>query len=236
MDWITDINAWIALVTLTALEVVLSVDNVIFISIVAGKLPVHQQERARIVGMAFAVLLRVGLLLSLTWLIGLVQPVLSLGEIELSWRDLILIGGGVFLLVKSTLEIHDTLESAEGRHTQRGAASFAAVVAQIILIDFVFSFDSVITAIGMAQLIEVMVLAVLIAVGFLMFAAKAISAFVHRHPTLKMLALSFLVLIGVALIGEGLDLHIPKGYIYFAMAFSVGVEMLNMRLRRAGQP
>ena len=236
MDWLTDPQAWIALATLTALEIVLGIDNIIFISILAGKLPVHQQEKARMTGLALAMFTRIGLLFSLTWLMGLTAPLFSLVGREVSGRDLILIAGGLFLLAKSTMEIHDKLEGEEGHSSTRAAASFAGIIFQILLLDIVFSLDSIITAIGMANRLAVMVLAVVIAVGFMMFFSGKISAFVEDHPTIKMLALSFLILIGVALIGDGLDMHIPKGYIYFAMAFSVGVEMLNMRTRARGKP
>jgi len=236
MEWLTDPQAWIALVTLTALEIVLGIDNIIFISILAGKLPVHQQEKARITGLALAMFTRVGLLFSLTWLMGLTAPLFSVVGREVSGRDLILIAGGLFLLAKSTMEIHDKLEGEEGHSSTKAAVSFAGIIVQILLLDIVFSLDSIITAIGMANRLVVMVLAVVIAVGFMMFFSGKISAFVEQHPTIKMLALSFLILIGVALIGDGFGMHIPKGYIYFAMAFSVGVEMLNMRIRAKGKP
>ena len=236
MDWINDPQAWIALATLTALEIVLGIDNIIFISILAGKLPIHQQEKARITGLALAMFTRVGLLFSLTWLMGLTAPLFTVVGREVSGRDLILIAGGLFLLAKSTMEIHDKLEGEEGHSSAKAAASFAGIIVQILLLDIVFSLDSIITAIGMASQLTVMVMAVVIAVGFMMFFSRAISAFVDAHPTIKMLALSFLLLIGVALIGDGLDMHIPKGYIYFAMAFSVMVEMLNMKVRARGKP
>jgi len=236
MEWLTDPQAWIALVTLTALEIVLGIDNIIFISILAGKLPVHQQEKARITGLALAMFTRVGLLFSLTWLMGLTAPLFSVVGREVSGRDLILIAGGLFLLAKSTMEIHDKLEGEEGHSSTKAAVSFAGTIVQILLLDIVFSLDSIITAIGMANRLVVMVLAVVIAVGFMMFFSGKISAFVEQHPTIKMLALSFLILIGMALIGDGFGMHIPKGYIYFAMAFSVGVEMLNMRIRAKGKP
>jgi len=236
MEWLTDPQAWIALATLTALEIVLGIDNIIFISILAGKLPAHQQEKARMTGLGLAMFTRIGLLLSLTWLMGLTAPLFSVFGREVSGRDLILIAGGLFLLAKSTMEIHDKLEGEEGHSSARTAASFGGIIFQILLLDIVFSLDSIITAIGMANQLAVMVLAVVIAVSFMMFFSGKISAFVEKHPTIKMLALSFLILIGVALIGDGLDMHIPKGYIYFAMAFSVGVEMLNMRIRARGKP
>ena len=236
MEWLTDPQIWLALVTLTGLEIVLGIDNIIFISILAGKLPSHQQEKARLTGLGLAMFIRVGLLFSLTWLMGLTTPLFSLFGNEISGRDLILIAGGLFLLGKSTLEIHEKLEGEEGHSSSRAAASFSGIIVQILLLDIVFSLDSIITAIGMSSKIGVMVAAVVIAVGFMMFFSGKISAFVDRHPTIKMLALSFLILIGVALIGDGLDKHIPKGYIYFAMAFSVLVEMLNLRLRVQGAP
>jgi len=232
MHILTDPQALTALVTLTALEIVLGIDNIIFISILAGKLPVHQRNRARIIGLGLAMFTRIGLLFSLTWLMGLTAPLFQVLGREISGRDLILVSGGLFLLGKSTLEIHEKLEGEEGRSSARAAASFGGILVQIMLLDIVFSLDSIITAIGMARQLSIMVAAVVIAVGFMMFFSGAVSAFVERHPTIKILALSFLILIGVALIGDGLGMHIPKGYIYFAMAFSVGVEMLNLRLRR----
>jgi predicted tellurium resistance membrane protein TerC len=232
MDWITNPEAWIALATLTVLEIVLGIDNVVFISILAGKLPRNQQNRARRLGLGLAMIMRILLLLSLTWIIKLTAPLFTvLGE-EISGRDLVLILGGLFLLFKSTREIHERLEGEEGHGSARVAPSFASVLIQIMLLDIVFSLDSVITAVGMAEDLGVMITAVVIAVAFMMFFSRPISEFVDEHPTVKMLALSFLLLIGMALIAEGLDLHIPKGYIYFAMAFSVGVELLNLRIRR----
>ncbi|GFE62539.1 TerC family protein [Geobacter sp. AOG2] len=233
MEWLTDPQVWLALATLTALEIVLGIDNIIFISILAGKLPAHQQERARIVGLGLAMFIRIGLLFSLTWLMGLTKPFFSLLGNEISGRDLILIAGGLFLLAKSTMEIHGKLEGGEG-HAASGCpgTTFGGVIIQILMLDVVFSLDSIITALGMANKLAVMVAAVVVAVGFMMLFSGKISAFVERHPTIKMLALSFLILIGVALIGDGLDMHLPKGYIYFAMGFSVAVEMLNLRLRR----
>jgi predicted tellurium resistance membrane protein TerC len=228
----TDPQSLMALVTLTALEVVLGIDNIIFISILAGKLPRSQQNRARIIGLGLAMFTRIGLLFSLTWLMGLTAPILSVVGKEISGRDMILISGGLFLLGKSTLEIHEKLEGEEGHSSARAVTSFAGTLVQIMLLDIVFSLDSIITAIGMARQLSIMVAAVVIAVGFMMLFSGAVAAFVERHPTIKILALSFLILIGVALIGDGLGMHIPKGYIYFAMAFSVGVEMLNLRVRR----
>ncbi|ADI84169.1 TerC family protein [Geobacter sulfurreducens] len=236
MELLTDPQAWLALATLTALEIVLGIDNIIFISILSSKLPAEQQEKARITGLGLAMFTRVALLFSLAWLMGLTEPLLSVLGTDISGRDLILIAGGLFLLAKSTMEIHDKLEGAESHGTVKAAASFGAIIFQILLLDIVFSLDSIITAIGMANQLAVMVAAVVIAVGFMMLFAGKISAFVDTHPTIKMLALSFLILIGVALIGDGLDMHIPKGYIYFAMAFSVGVEMLNMKMRAKGKP
>ena len=232
MEWVTDSQAWLSLATLTALEVVLGIDNIIFISILAGKVPVAQQARARTLGLALAMLSRVALLLSLTWLMRLTRPLFSVLGNEISGKDLILIGGGLFLLGKSTLEIHERLEGLEGPpEVKASRSSFAGVLIQIMLLDVVFSFDSVVTAIGMANRVSIMVLAIIIAIIIMMISSGAVSEFINQHPTVRMLALSFLLLIGVALIGEGLDMHIPKGYIYFAMAFSVFVEMLNMRIR-----
>jgi len=236
MSWLTDPQAWIALVTLTVLEIVLGVDNIVFISILAGKLPREQQSRARRLGLGLAMFLRIGLLLSLAWIMRLTAPLFAVLGNEISGRDIILLAGGLFLLAKSTHEIHDKLEGETGAGTARAAASFRGVIVQILLLDIVFSLDSVITAVGMAQQVAVMVVAVVLAVGFMMLFADPIGEFVERHPTVKMLALSFLLLIGVALIADGLAFHIPKGYIYFAMAFSVFVEMLNLRLKRKSPP
>src|SRR5687767_11974191 len=235
MEWLTSPEAWIALTTLTLLEIVLGVDNIIFISILVGRLPEAQRQRARVLGLGFAMGTRILLLLLLTWIMRLQAPWFSVLGVEISGRDLILIGGGLFLLAKATLEIHDSLEGEEGHGDTPKHAGFTSVIIQIGLIDIVFSLDSVITAVGMADDLAVMIIAIVIAVGVMMFAAGAIGRFVDSHPTIKMLALSFLVLIGVALIAEGIDVHIPKGYIYFAMAFSVVVEMLNLRIRR-GRP
>lgn len=237
MDWIADPQSWIALVTLTALEIVLGIDNIIFISILASKLPLAQQPRARQIGLLLAMFTRIGLLFSLSWVIGLTEPLFTLFGHPFAGRDLILFAGGLFLLGKSTHEIHDRLEGEEGHASARVAPSFTAVIIQIVLLDIVFSLDSVITAVGMVDQLAVMVLAVVIAVGIMMVAAASISAFVDRHPTVKMLALSFLLLIGFSLMAEGLAFHIPKGYIYFAMGFSVFVEFLNLRLRaKPGEP
>ncbi len=232
MDLLTDPQAWIAFLTLTALEVVLGIDNVVFISILAGTLPPAQQDRARRVGLSLALITRILLLLSLSWLIGLTAPLFTvLGE-EISGRDLILLAGGLFLVAKSTYEMHQRLEGEEGHKSARVRAVFASVIVQILLLDIVFSLDSVITAVGMVNQIPVMVAAVVAAVGVMLVFAGAISRFIERHPTFKMLALAFLLLIGVTLVADGLGLHIPKGYIYFSMAFSVFVEVLNLRLRR----
>jgi predicted tellurium resistance membrane protein TerC len=232
MELLMDPQVWMALVTLSALEIVLGIDNIIFISIQAGKLPVHQQEKARLLGLGLAMFIRIALLFSLSWLMGLTTPLFAVLGSEISGRDLILISGGLFLLWKSTMEIHEKLEGEEGHVVTGAGATFGAVIVQILLLDIVFSLDSIITALGMANQLIVMVAAVVIAVGFMMVFAGRISAFVEKHPTIKMLALSFLLLIGVALIGDGFDMHIPKGYIYFAMTFSAIVEMLNIRMRR----
>lgn len=232
MEWLADPQAWLALATLTLLEIVLGVDNIIFISILCGRLPEHQRAKARTLGLVLAMLTRIGLLFSLTWMMTLTGPLFSMFGKEVSGRDLILIGGGLFLLWKSVHEIHNSLEGGgEGNQAVAAVATFGAVIAQIAVIDIVFSLDSVITAVGMVDEVAIMVIAIVAAVGVMLVAAGPIGEFVDRHPTIKMLALSFLILVGVALIGEGWDLHIPKGYIYFAMAFAVGVEMLNIRLR-----
>jgi predicted tellurium resistance membrane protein TerC len=235
-DWLADPNAWIALATLTALEIVLGIDNIIFISILVGRLPEAQRDRARRLGLSLAMGTRILLLLSLAWIMRLTEPLFSVFGKGVSGRDLILIGGGLFLLWKSVHEIHSSLEGEpeeEVDSTAKAArATFAAVLVQIAIIDIVFSLDSVITAVGLADQVSVMVLAILISVAVMMFAAKSIGEFVDRHPTIKMLALSFLVLVGVTLIAEGFGTHVPKGYIYFAMAFSVAVEMINIRLRK----
>jgi predicted tellurium resistance membrane protein TerC len=236
MDAFFTSSGLLALVTLTFLEIVLGVDNVIFISILSGKLPTSQQKRARRIGLLAAMGMRVLLLLSLAWIIRLTAPLAVVLGQPISGRDLILLGGGLFLLAKATIEIHDRLEGQEGHSSARVAPSFAAVIFQIMLLDIVFSLDSVITAVGMADDLAIMVAAVILAVGVMMFAAEPISAFVSRHPTVKVLALSFLLLIGMSLVGEGLGLHIPKPYIYFAMGFSVFVEMINLRVRAATTP
>lgn len=231
-----DPQIWIALVTLTALELVLGIDNVIFISILASKVKPEEQKKARTLGLALALITRLLLLLSLSWIIKLTQPLFSVLGNDISGRDLILLIGGLFLIAKSTHEIHQKLEGAEGEGSANAAASFGGVVMQIALLDIVFSLDSVITAIGMVDQVAIMIAAVVISIIFMILFSGSISAFVDKHPTIKMLALSFLLLIGVTLIAEGLDQHIPKGYVYFAMAFSVFVEMLNLRLRKSKTP
>ena len=235
MAWITDIDVWVSLATLTTLEIVLGIDNIVFISILVGRLPVAQRKRARTLGLGLALGSRLLLLFSLTAIMRLTAPMFTVADVEISGRDAILGGGGLFLLWKSVHEIHNALEGAMGTRASVMTASFGATLAQIALIDVVFSFDSVITAVGLAQHIGVMIAAVVIAVLVMMFAAGTIGEFVDRHPTIKMLALAFLILIGVALIAEALDVHIPKGYIYFAMAFSIAVEMLNLRARAAAE-
>ncbi|MDG1754344.1 MAG: TerC family protein [Rhodothermales bacterium] len=230
-EWITDPNAWVALGTLTALEIVLGVDNIIFISILSGRLPAEQQPRARFLGLLLALFGRVVLLLSLTWIMRLTAPMFTVMEFAVSGRDLILIGGGLFLLAKSTHEIHNKLEGEEDHTAGKTAVTFGSVLAQIFILDLVFSLDSVITAVGMVDQVPIMITSIVLAILFMMFSAKAVSDFIDRHPTVKMLALSFLLMVGVALVAEGLDFHLPRGYIYFAMAFSVFVEMLNLRLR-----
>ena len=234
--WMSTADGWVALFTLTALEIVLGIDNVVFVSILAGKLPPGQRERARKLGMFLAMFIRILLLLSITWVMGLTAPLFRLFGVGPTGRDLILIIGGLFLIAKSTHEIHLKLEGDEHETSGRRAASFAGVITQILLLDIVFSLDSVITAVGMAEHVAVMVYAVVIAVAVMMVSARVVSEFVEQHPTVKMLALSFLLLIGVSLIGEGTGQHIPKGYIYFAMGFSVFVEMVNLRVRKATQP
>lgn len=229
--WINDPSAWIALLTLTVLEIVLGIDNIIFISILSGKLPESQQARARTIGLMLAMLTRILLLFSIAWIVRLTAPIVTIFTQEVSGRDLILLAGGLFLLYKATTEIHHKLEGEEESSQVKVAPSFMSVITQIMILDIVFSLDSVITAVGMAEDLAVMVIAVVVAVGIMLFAAGPISSFVERHPTVKMLALSFLLLIGVTLVAESLHFHIPKGYIYFAMSFSVMVEMLNLRLR-----
>jgi len=236
LEWLNDPQAWIALLTLTVLEIVLGIDNVIFISILAGKLPAKQRPRARRLGLALAMLTRIALLMSLAWIIRLTRPLFEPFGHPVSGRDLILIVGGLFLIAKSTHEIHQKLEGEEGHASRSVTATFRGVIVQIMLLDIVFSLDSVITAVGMAQHVPVMVTAVVISVLFMLWWAGPISDFVERHPTVKMLALSFLLLIGVNLIADGFGQHIPKGYTYFAMGFSVFVEMLNLRLKRKAKP
>jgi predicted tellurium resistance membrane protein TerC len=233
MELLTDPQAWIAFATLTALELVLGIDNIIFISILVDKLPKDRQELARRLGLFMAMFMRIGLLLVLSWIIGLVEPLFTVLRQEISGRDLILISGGLFLIWKSTGEIHQSMEGEEG-HASASAvkATFTAVILQIMVVDMVFSLDSIITAVGMVDNLVVMIAAVIASVGLMMLFAPAIGRFVSTHPTIKMLALSFLVVVGVVLIAEGLDHHVPKGYVYFAMAFSVTVEMLNIRMRR----
>ena len=233
MDWLSDPQAWLALVTLTALEIVLGIDNIIFISILTGKLPERQRPKAQRIGLALAMITRLMLLFSLTWIMRLTEPFFSILGHGVSGRDIILIVGGLFLLAKSTMEIHDKLEGEE-QHTSgaKDSASFKGIIVQIMFLDIIFSLDSVITAVGMASQLAVMATAVVLAVGVMMFFAGAVSRFVDRHPTIKVLALSFLLLIGVSLIADGLSFHIPKGYIYFAMSFSVFVEMINLKARK----
>jgi predicted tellurium resistance membrane protein TerC len=235
MDWLLQPESWIAFITLVALELVLGVDNVVFIAILAGRLPAAEQGRARTVGIMLAVVTRILLLLSISWIIRLTAPLFQVGAFDISGRDLILIVGGLFLLAKSTHEIHAKLEGAAERADARSRASFASVVTQIMFLDIIFSLDSVITAVGMVNELAIMIIAVMVAAGVMIFAAGPIAAFVDRHPTIKILALSFLLMIGFTLVVEGLHQHIPKGYIYFAMGFSLLVESLNMRMR-ARQP
>lgn len=232
MEWISDPQAWIALFTLTALEIILGIDNIIFISILAGKLPRHKQASARVVGLALAMIMRILLLLSLSWMMRLTSPLFELFGRAFSGRDLILIVGGLFLLAKSTMEIHENLEHENRQKLERKvAASFTLIVLQIMLMDMIFSLDSVITAIGMARHLAIMIIAIVIGIAIMMIFIGAVSRFVEKRPTIKMLALSFLLLIGVALIADGLHVHIPRGYIYFAIAFSAFVEFLNQKIR-----
>lgn len=237
MDWITDPQSWIALITLVALELVLGVDNVIFISILSGKLPENQREKARRTGIGLAVISRILLLLSISWVIGLKEPLFQISKFDISGRDVILILGGLFLIFKATHEIHSKLEGQEGHSSAKVKATFTSVILQVMLLDVVFSLDSVITAVGMVDELVIMIIAVVLAAGVMVWAAGPLSNFVEHHPTIKMLALSFLLLIGFTLIVEGLHQHIPKGYIYFAMGFSVFVEMLNLRMqKKAAEP
>ena len=236
MEWITNPESLIALLTLTVLEIVLGIDNIIFISILSGKLPKEQQNKARLTGLALAMISRILLLFCIVWIVKLTLPLFSVLGQEISGKDIILVAGGLFLIGKSTFEIHDKLEGEEDHQSGKKAKSFANVITQIVLLDVVFSLDSVITAVGMARELIIMVLAVIIAVGVMMVSSKSISNFVEKHPTVKMLALSFLLLIGVSLIAEGFEQHIPKGYIYFAMAFSVFVEILNLKMMNKAKP
>lgn len=236
MEWLADPQAWLALVTLTALEIVLGIDNIIFITILVGRLPEAQRRKARMIGLGLAMGARILLLLSITWVMGLTRPLFSVLQHDVSGRDLILFGGGLFLLFKSTFEIHESLEGAEEHGAATKAISFAGVLMQVAVLDIVFSLDSVITAVGLAKDVGVMITAIVIAVGVMMVSAARVGAFVEEHPTFKMLALSFLILIGVTLMADGLGFHIPKGYVYFAMAFSVGVEFLNMTVRKRKKP
>ncbi len=231
MQWMTTAEGWAALLTLTVLEIVLGIDNIIFIAIAAGKLPHGTRERARRTGLFLAMFIRIALLLSIVWVMSLTRPMAVLFGVELSGRSIILAGGGLFLIFKSTREIHDNLEGETLERSGRRAASFAGVIVQILLLDIVFSLDSVITAVGMAEFVSIMIAAIVIAVFTMLVASTAIAEFVERHPTVKMLALAFLLLIGLSLIAEGFGQHVPKGYIYFAMAFSVFVEMINLRMR-----
>lgn len=232
LELLTDPAAWASLLTLALLEIVLGVDNVIFLSIVSSRLPVEQQAKARRIGLLLALAGRIILLFALSWIIGLTAPFFEIFTLEVSWRDIILAVGGLFLIFKATTEIHGMLEGEGGGHGKPGAAMFASVLVQIFLLDLVFSLDSVLTAIGMAEHIEIMVAAVVIAIGVMLWAAEPMSAFVEKHPTVKMLALSFLMLIGVALIADALEFHIPRGFLYFGIAFATGVEVLNLLVRR----
>ena len=238
MELLTDPQTWVSLLTLTLLEIVLGIDNIVFLSVLTGKLPVEQQARARQIGLGLALGMRILLLLTITWVIGLTEPIFTVGDFDVSGRDLILLGGGLFLIAKATTEIHGSLEGQEHHAGGGGAAkaAFGAVIVQIVLIDAVFSLDSVITAVGMADEILVMIAAVVIAIGVMLIAAGPLAKFVEQHPTVKMLALSFLLLIGFSLVAEGLHFHISKGYIYAAMGFSVFVELLNLKLRSKGPP
>ena len=232
-DWIFSPEAWLSLVTLTGLEIVLGIDNIIFIAILVGKLPPEQRDKGRILGLLLAMLTRIALLLSLFWIMKLTKPLFSVFDFTITGRDLVLILGGLFLIGKSTLEIHSSVSGEhEEREASKGHASFWVVIAEIAVLDIVFSLDSVITAVGMANHIEIMILAVILAVGVMMFASKGISNFVDNNPTIKILALAFLILIGFTLVGEGFGMHVPKGYVYFAMAFSLGVELINIYARK----
>tara|TARA_R110002073_G_scaffold226202_2_gene387078 strand:- start:174 stop:914 length:741 start_codon:yes stop_codon:yes gene_type:complete len=234
-EWFSSPEAWVALSTLIALEIVLGIDNIVFISILVGRLPAEQRDKARRLGIGLAMATRLLLLFSLAWVMGLENPLFAILEEEISGRDIILLLGGLFLIGKSTLEIHSSLEIPEHEANSQMGASFLSVLVQIAILDIVFSLDSVITAVGLADYLSIMVIAIVISVVVMLFAAKSIGEFVDQHPTIKMLALSFLLLIGFTLVAEGFDVHVPKGYIYFAMAFSIGVEILNMRVRRNGE-
>lgn len=236
MNWLTDPTIWVSLLTLTALEIVLGIDNIVFISILAGKLPLDLQKKARQTGLGLALITRILLLFSISWVISLIAPLFTVVGIEISGRDIILLIGGLFLLGKATFEIHERLEGEAAHERDLKVTSFGAVIAQILVLDIVFSLDSVITAVGMVDQIQIMIAAVVISVGIMLVSASAISNFVNQHPTVKMLALSFLLLIGMSLVAEAFDQHIPKGYIYFAMGFSVFVEMLNLRSKKKKTP
>lgn len=231
-EWLASPEAWIALATLTALEIVLGIDNIIFISILVGRLPEKQRKFARNVGLGLAMITRLALLFSLAWIMGLVEPLFSVFGEAISGRDIILIGGGLFLIAKATHEIHGSLEGAVETERQMAANGLMIILVQIAILDIVFSLDSVITAVGLVDQVEIMAIAIVIAVGVMLFAAKSIGDFVDAHPTIKILALSFLVIVGFTLLVEGFDVHVPKGYIYFAMAFSLAVEMINIKLRK----
>ena len=233
MDWFTDPNAWVALLTLTSLEIILGIDNIIFISVLVGRLPESERKRGRTIGLALAMLCRILLLFSITWVMKLNDPFFTIISNDISGRDLILLFGGLFLLAKSTHEIHNTMENKDDdKSTSNGVATFRSVLIQVAVIDLVFSLDSVITAVGLVDQLQIMILAIIISVGIMMLSATSIGDFVDEHPTVKMLALSFLILVAVTLVAEGLDFHFPKGYIYFAMAFSFFVEMLNLKVRK----
>jgi predicted tellurium resistance membrane protein TerC len=238
MDWLTDPNAWVALLTLTSLEIILGIDNIIFISVLVGRLPENERKRGRNFGLALAMISRILLLLSITWVMKLNDTLFSLLSNDISGRDLILLCGGLFLLAKSTHEIHHTMEDNESSDdsANKAVVTFGSVLLQVAVIDLVFSLDSVITAVGLADEVQIMILAIVISVGIMMLSATSIGNFVDDHPTVKMLALSFLILVAVTLVAEGLDFHFPKGYIYFAMAFSFFVEMLNLRVRKISHP
>ncbi len=231
MEWLSDPTIWTALLTLTLLEIVLGIDNIIFISILTGKLPENQRERGRIIGLSAAMLMRIILLFFASWIVSLTDPLFTILDRSFSGKDLILIAGGLFLLAKATMELHDKLEGEEHGHEVKGTVTFASVIFQILLLDAVFSIDSVITAVGMTEHLPVMIAAVVISIGVMIISANSIAGFVEKHPTIKVLALSFLILIGTTLIAEGFHVHVPKGYVYFAMAFSIMVELINMRIR-----